>query len=959
MPFCTLNEGHYRALENNLVTLLDSIRNGDPVALVTAGEPQAERIRSVLLEESGRSVLAGVEILPAIRHLAQKLSDSPVRGTVPSPVDKAAMALESMSILASGEPFSVMKNSVSSAGSLGSFFEKLLEQGITPEMYSVSTGMLHADPGPVELVTGRLFAEYSRLRDRLCPRTPDAVMSGSPGSTCPFGTLVFYGFYDLNPGQRRFVRRLGETGADIHWFSPVHPSSPWRDVYDRTGEFLRELGFRDRHRVDWKHPLSPQADAGEKLLSSSRTCPGTGVIGAVSVAGGLGAAREVLDRMADPGVRGIPLDRIAVVTRNPGESILPRVCHHEGVPVNFPLAVPLLDMPLAGLVSTVAGLPDDDFHYSSLRSLVASGMLDPELDPGLEGIIDAVERTGIRNGLEAWRRSLRDESPLAALIGEIGHFFDSAREPRSLTSHTDSLRDLTIRISRCAGDDPLLEWIFPEGKWVYDGSVEWGTFSKLLNQHLSETSLELRPADRSGFRILSYEQARGTLWDAVILLDLEEEVFPTRRHDDPRLPAELRDALELPDLLKREREEAYLLYQAMEASSGELTTVCRYLDTESRTVRPSPFVTSLFAGKEGAEHPAPAVRRPASPFVVLLGGGHRGQVSARSSRDGCPPSDRYFLNRAVVAERARMSSGAFDEYDGIIGDGFYSGDVWNASDLENYVRCPFEFMIRKVWQLDRTPDPGVAFEPDALAQGDLVHRCMERLAGRGSFPDDSGEIRKVLQAVAGEQKLHRRLGSRALADVYLEKLAAAVGPAMDRLRELQWVPLETELTLEGRLGDLPVRGRIDLLARKADGSLIVADIKTGASERSASSLARDIGNGILYQPCAYRSLVLAGPFADETGPGVSMAYIRIRPGHRFTCTELPGDLLDELEPASAEYALEISELASGGIFPPVPSGRNCSRCEMRDLCRVSPIERVDRKLEVDSRLSFFRREMVR
>ena len=141
MPFLTLDEGHYRALEESLSALFDSIPGGTPVALVTAGQPQAERIRQVLLRERG-TPLAGTDILPSIRHLAAKLSECPAPGLKPSPADTAAMAMKAMSRLEPGEPFSVMRENVSSAGSLGAFFERLLDQGITPEMYSVSTSTL-------------------------------------------------------------------------------------------------------------------------------------------------------------------------------------------------------------------------------------------------------------------------------------------------------------------------------------------------------------------------------------------------------------------------------------------------------------------------------------------------------------------------------------------------------------------------------------------------------------------------------------------------------------------------------------------------------------------------------------------------------------------------------------------------------------------------------------------------
>jgi hypothetical protein len=70
-----LYEGHWRSLEK---AFLKSLASWDerPIAVVTAGYPLLERLVAVL-GEAGTGDLAGVQFLPGIPRLAEKLSSLP------------------------------------------------------------------------------------------------------------------------------------------------------------------------------------------------------------------------------------------------------------------------------------------------------------------------------------------------------------------------------------------------------------------------------------------------------------------------------------------------------------------------------------------------------------------------------------------------------------------------------------------------------------------------------------------------------------------------------------------------------------------------------------------------------------------------------------------------------------------------------------------------------------------
>jgi len=953
MPVRILSEGHFGALESTLADLFRSIPPESSIALVTAGEQQRKRIRDVLL--AGISdILSGVELLPGIPHLAARLADNPCIREKVSISDRAVMALGAVRLLGDSDPFSGLKGNPASAAALGRFFENLLEQGITPEAYRVCSEMLEDEPGPVEITSGRMFEFYSEERNRLYGSPPDVILASSPGSSSRFDLVIFYGFYDLNPGQRRFVKRLASLDVQIHWFSPLHPSSRWRDIYGKTGEFLRNLGFEERRRVDWNVPVSPAGILAEAVNRDSVIDPDPGILSVSAVSGEIGAAREVLRRISMFENGGVPLREIAVVEKSPEDSLVTRLAHHEGVPVAAPLTAHLSEFPEAVLVLAASVVEEQDFHYTSIEALINTCRLDPLLDPGVADLRKSVLSSGVRSGLGNWRAAREGGHHVPELIEVLGLFYDTLSPRAEPVEYLESLRALAEKLTGGSPEETLTGHMFSSEGWKYDGRVDWNTFSALLRLRFGETYIELRPGDTEGFTVLSMERTRGTLWTAVIIKDLEEGVFPSKRIDDPRLPQELRNRLELPDTDQREQEEAFLLSSTMEAASDHVSLIYMSLDSSGKSVLPSPFIKAFVPNGTGSGKCSWFSRRTANPVGTLLDGRHPGQRAALAAAEGLPPGDRFFLRNALVAERSRMSSAPFDRFDGVIGPGFYEKKQWPVTVFENYVNCPFAFMAEKIWLLDRDEDPGALFEPNALTRGTLVHRCVEKLVSRQGFDVTEDEVRTQMRACAAGLNLEETLGSRALLDTYLDNVSTLLFKAFLILGEEHWTPIAAEKTLSTMLADLPVRGRIDLLLRKPDGSLLVADVKTG-KPKSVTTITGEIERGILYQPGMYRALVLADTSIDTPPGSVSMAYVHIPEGQETRIIELDAETLKELEGSFIANSIEAVKLMTEGIFPPVPLKGKCDYCSYGDLCRKSPSDRIDWKLGNDARLGLLRK----
>ena len=86
-----------------------------------------------------------------------------------------------------------------------------------------------------------------------------------------------------------------------------------------------------------------------------------------------------------------------------------------------------------------------------------------------------------------------------------------------------------------------------------------------------------------------------------------------------------------------------------------------------------------------------------------------------------------------------------------------------------------------------------------------------------------------------------------------------------------------------------------------------------------------------------------------------MAYIYMRPEQPFDPVVLDESTLAALQENSEENAAEVVRLASQGVFPPVASaGASCRNCSFQDLCRATPADRIEWKLENDPELLFLR-----
>jgi ATP-dependent helicase/nuclease subunit B len=476
--------------------------------------------------------------------------------------------------------------------------------------------------------------------------------------------------------------------------------------------------------------------------------------------------------------------------------------------------------------------------------------------------------------------------------------------------------------------------------------------------------------------------ALGVDLDLVIVLGLAEGVFPTRPREDSLLPDAERERIadQLRPRAERIGVEHRHLLAALASASGQ--TVLSFPRGDLRRSvehAPSRWLLEAVADLRGdgerklpasAEwydhvpsfaHRAGTVTFPATSQLYRLralgeaGGDLRAHplvVADPALRRG---ADLVLCRAAPAFTRFDGNLTAHAEH---VASPTDEGRAVSASAIETWLGCPHAYLMEYVLRVRPVELPEELLEVSALERGSLVHDVLERWlrerldedvpAPGQPWPARAHERMRALaeeacamieaRGLTGRPLLWRRDRRRILAD--LERF---VGEDDKRRTELGATPVAAELAfgLDGdepvpiELGDgrvLRTRGRIDRVDRTHDGTVVVADYKTG-SDYSYRDLREDqpLGDGTRLQLGFYA-------LAYQARHGASA----VRSEYWFTSNrgefKTKGYLVTDAVAEELRRALRVAvDGIEAGLFPMKPSApawrlyTECEFCDPDDL----------------------------
>jgi len=943
MNISELYEGHYRALEKEFLELILKLSSsGEKITAIAAGAGQLNELRKLILSNSDKRVFAGIDFLPGIQYLARKISSFPINPEKVSHADRTIFAFRAMQDIKENKPLYHLRSNIETTHSMGSFLEMLLEQGVTPEIYEAITLSLGAGPSETEEVIGQVFKKYDDLRERVYHQCDDLYMKQDTTETLS-GVFVFYGFYDLNPGQRRFLEAFAKRTSKMYWFSPLSDNSPWADIYSRTKKLLNKTGSRCDTHIE----MNSFGQFFESLLSNKNnsknkkiTVPAEFRITASS--GEMGACRDTLSRITELHAEGVPYSKIAVVRRKQGYGSLVRMAHHEGIPVKDNLKAKVSELPEVNLLLLLTSLESGQFHYLLLQEILSTGLLKSEMAYPASNISTIVLECGVRFNRNEWKKWYSTADPdnkLRQLLQKLDEFYGTLPKKAHPIDYLNRLRKLFERLYCFEISGDLEDLLFRKEVWLAEAKIDWSQFSSMMQIQLREQDVELSSGDPDGFSVLTIEKVRGSKFDSVIIMDLEEGIYPKPVVEDPRLTEDLRTHLQMSRKLEREIEDGFLIRQAAEAAQKTLDIIYRQRDVKGTEIYPSSFIYELVSKRENWFKVSSS-----SPYTQLLGGSHKLHETVDLIKDNKTP-DSPFFTRGCNASGSRMDFSAdFDEYDGILEENVYHHSTYSATMLEEYIKCPFAFLAGRIWRLKKKELAGISTTPTPMKKGIFVHDAVEEIVEKYNFAANRKQIKEILVIAAEKENIAKKIGSETLKDVFIEEQESIIFETLQQHKDKSWKFFRKEERLTGKIGDIDIEGRIDLILENDKSELIIIDLKTGRLPENKST---EEGNE--FQLPFYYQLVTQSYPGKKIEGVCYMAVSAREPGNLegFTADEMQ----EILDAGFEESISEIIELLNGGIFPPLPRNTKnhpCTYCDFRALCRRTPYERLKSKAEVST-----------
>jgi ATP-dependent helicase/nuclease subunit B len=899
------------------------------------------------------------------------------------------------------------------ADALLATFADLAEAGCSPEI-ARSLAARSGTKGVGERTSG-VLSLYGRFRDEVEKLGGDVhslFREALAGGPLPFAgtSILAYGFYDFNEMQWRLLRRCAAE-SDLSLFMPWSDGEAYRFCEGMKAKLERH-GFETA--VLSRAGGNPSAAPRVRLLSVPGEEEEVREIG-----------RRILVLAREEGVRFGDM-AVLVPAMETYEPLVREAFGEARIP--FFLRPGASGRPTAAARGALGALTllGERMERRNLVEFIVSAPLRPREGEAPGGVGDAgfdelawwarrSAETGMR-GDAGWvkesaafvERVARDAADgaegserltAARRVDDLIRKIEAARERvRGASSWTSLaaifsglLRGLFLATEELEDVCALIEGLADLDR--VSGGTAFETFSRIVESELEGLPLPAGRFAGEGVNILSFGQARGLTFAAVFIPGLAEGIYPTIVRQDPLLSDAERGeigrltggAVSLSYRAERMSEEALLFAMAFE--SGRERVVLSYPRLEDGTGKER--ISSSFlryvdgyspGGTEEGLREERVSRGPSSSPGALLLSEHEfdlAQALGYANRSGILPTSVFFDRGArLVAER--WGARRFTGYDGVLSSREALGAMGAMLDeagwrfaptaLEEYARCPYEYFLRRVLDIEivEEPDRIIAIAP--LQRGRLIHMVLARLFGRlkeeGFLPlHRAPEARvfeiaeAVLAEVFGEFSSVEPVGVRVFWE--MEKRLARESVRLlleeERLERCDMMPLyfeksfgvnreEAGVSLEAAGREIFFRGRIDRIDVDGRRSFRVIDYKTGR----LFGADQDLAGGTALQLPVYL-LAAAGILDMPLGRGTAL-YRHVGRGNGRRTIAFSGARWAETASAFATAVDVIVRGIEGGLFFAPADDQQCRNCLVRAACPTGMQRLFARKAVNDERV---------
>ena len=747
MPNPLLSFARYREIATELAVRLDS---GSGEEAIVASGGVASAITAELLRRSARGAVS-------IRPLT---IDNFARRVINDAGDYPRVANDAERRLAMRAATEVIDDAMLQSRGIASMLERsyrdLRDGGMSVNDFEVRARDTSAlrNPARTRLML-RVWREYERLIAQLGAIDPSDLLARAVrviehGAALP--QQIVAGFYDMTGAQLRIVSALAAAGKLSAVFVPIEGSN---DAYRFAGRFISQL----KSSSLIPHPSSLQIKTAAARIAQYET---------KSV-----ELREVCRSIAELLERGTPASSIGIVARSldPYDvALLNRYAAEFGFRTSEGTEVPLIAHRLGRVIGTILRLRERRFPRGDVIDLLRDGFYATQR-VDVDRIDEATRRAQIAGGLRAELRNpkgdplIEDYASVVADLEKIAPsaLFTGRQWSERLNTIVSRVRlETEIDLLAAATVDDVAELFRRSSSWNRRFDAE-----SVLDALQQQVIRDARPASRDPLIWLGdVMRSRGRSFEHLFAIQMQEDLFPQRRIDDPLLPDADRRMVGVREIGDGRDEERLLFQLILDAASTSIHFSFAGSDGFGRVLRASPLLKQ-FAVAQQPQRRAELLRNFGASFATA------GHPYSR-----LPAPQRRQLQLAT-------RSGTQSVFDGYVGDAFRDPILAalqsiSPTQLEDFGECPQKFLLKHLLGVKDIDDPERELQINHRQKGSIDHAILESFY-RSLDPTALDRAQPFLPQLA--PALRERIDG--LIDAAFEELEAAHPPFNRAMRDIE------------------------------------------------------------------------------------------------------------------------------------------------------------------------------
>ncbi len=793
-----------------------------------------------------------------------------------------------------------------------------------------------------------------------------------------FKQIIFYGIYDLTSLQYDILKAVGQNYPTALFF-------PYEDI--PAYKYIQDFYLTNIIGIGAKHKKVALAKTELEKFSShifevSKEEPAPKYFADIKIIDTSGtleqiksAAKEVLLLHK----QGLAFKDIAVCARSlePYKNDIARVFLQNDIPVNINLEESFLTQPLVNVCVNLLNIARNNFHKDSVLSFITSPYLKNTQATWGQIIKDIGVQTGFVQWLNLLDIAISNGNTQAAKFKEFLINLESKvvlleKETSfaALAAHTKAIFQDFLALEKLNSSEQnlfeTLENILEEiSSFDKVRPAQKGEFLEEFNYLVKQKTLNAVENLQNSVSIADIMNLRGNSFKAVIILGLNEGVFPAKISEDPVFKDSWRSALQklgynIKVSAQRYLEEKLFFYFALSCASDKLVLIYQRSDEEGKIKIPSIYLNWLLKIAEKTERFSLA-RRPSEQLL---------QWSSISSDLLTPQEGAILVSlegnytlAAQLLEREQEESflqafnlshtGALRARDLVCTP---KGSLWqhiqkkglSASSLKNIYQCPAKYLFDNILEKEDT----AVLQRDQLdsrEKGTLSHRILEQfykyLLQRNLFDKISANnALEILQDFIERelpQTNYKKYGLYPLLWLVLraemeENLKTFVAADIKKMQEEKRQPAYFEKDIACAFDSFKIHGQIDRIDVSDDkGTFTVIDYKSG---KISGKTEKVIFEGANFQGPLY--FELAKNLPDLQGIQTDKMYYASLKDASFK--EISYEDYLSFKDNFWQAVEFLKGLVEEGLFIITPSKTSCQYCLYGDICRKNHAASVKR-----------------